>query len=289
MRRRLRARFGALATVGVVLSALVSGSIAPAANAALHSALTADVSKSAMRRAVVPSLCGHPAGRLTDGKLPGIPVGMGGVWLDSVAIGRVGGRRLAVASISCNQGGIGWPGNLVMYSSPDKVVGSFPLSGFTRGGRQTVSRVWISKGKIKARIQAIAAADDNDLWGTRSALASFAWNKSQHRVVLSRLKVYDERKAAARLVAAVRKGDARTARRYATSGVVAQLMSSPWRTKYQLGKCIGVDSPEWFPGPGDQGIRQCHVGYKVGALALRMGQRSWNTYQAVGIYGIAGA
>lgn len=286
------ARFGrgALASAVIIVGALIAGGPEPTATAA-STAAAAGLSKASMLQAVVPSLCGHPAGRLVDGSLPDIPAGMGGLWLDTVKIGRVGGRRLAVASINCNQGGIGWPGNLVMYSSPDRIVGTFPLSDFTRGGRQSVSKVWISKGKVRARIHAIAAPDDNDLWGTRSALATFGWSQRQRNVVLSKLTVYTEQSAATRLVAALRAGDVRTAGKYATSAVVSDLMSHPHRGKFKLGNCVGADSPEWsrFAAVSGLGDRQCMVHYQVGTIALVMGNRTWNTWEATAAPGIAGA
>lgn len=286
---RPRGRLARQVSASVLAAALAAGVLTPAAGAA-PAAAKAGLSKASMRQAVVPSLCGHPAGRLVDGSLPGIAANMGGVWLDTVTIGRVGGRRLAVASISCNQGGIGWPGNIVVYSSPDQIVGSFPLSEFTSGGRQGVSRVRITKGKITVRIRAIAAPDDNDLWGTRSGLATFSWSKRQRKVVLSKLTVYTEKRAAARLLAAVQNGDARTARKYATPTVVSELMTHPHRPRFELGNCVGVDSPEWSDWAAHRlGVRQCLVHYDVGVLALVMDHRTWNTWQATAAPGIAGA
>ena len=286
--RRLGLGAVTLALSGLLLSTM-GGNGSVAAPAAVPQKLAAIVSKSAMQEAVVPSLCGHPAGRLIGGSLPGVAQGMGGVWLDRVVVGRVGNRNLVAASISCNQGGIGWPGNLVVYSSPDKIVGTFPLSDFTSGGRQQVSKLRISKGKIRLRILAIAAPDDNDLWGSRSALAKFSWSKRRHAVVRSSLKVYDERRAATRLVAALRRGDVRTARKYATAEVVGHFMDSPHRRGLKLGKCVGVDSKEWFRVWSSAPSRQCLVTYDVGAATVLMEHKTWKTFKAVDVRGVAGA
>jgi hypothetical protein len=60
----------------------------------------------ALRRAPVPSLCGHPAGALVDGHLPGTPPGEAGVELRETAFGDLNGdgRAEGVAVLSCTQG-----------------------------------------------------------------------------------------------------------------------------------------------------------------------------------------
>jgi hypothetical protein len=59
-----------------------------------------------MRHAPVPALCGHPAGTLVDGHLPGTPPGEAGVALRETAFGDLNGDGLAeaVAVLSCTQG-----------------------------------------------------------------------------------------------------------------------------------------------------------------------------------------
>jgi hypothetical protein len=60
----------------------------------------------ALRRAPVPSLCGHPAGTLVDGHLPGTPPGEAGVQLGDTAFGDLDGDGQAegVAVIGCALG-----------------------------------------------------------------------------------------------------------------------------------------------------------------------------------------
>lgn len=60
----------------------------------------------ALRRAPVPSLCGHPAGRLVDGHLPGTPRGEGGVELSDTSFGDLDGDGVVegAALVSCSQG-----------------------------------------------------------------------------------------------------------------------------------------------------------------------------------------
>ena len=81
--------------------------------------------KSKLLQAPVPTACEHPARRLVNGELPGVPEGQGGVGLDrrNVVLGRLmpGGGRGAAAGLLCNRGGVSWPLPRVRISSTQSV------------------------------------------------------------------------------------------------------------------------------------------------------------------------
>jgi hypothetical protein len=102
----------------------------------------------ALRGAEVPSLCGHPAGRLVDGRLPGIPVTRGFVSLDLT--GDLRGRdRLPVTAdfdddgvpealvvADCSQGGVGWPNSLLLYGPGPRFLDEFNVDQIVDRGLQ---------------------------------------------------------------------------------------------------------------------------------------------------------
>lgn len=81
-----------------------AGSPIPSVQAAPAPVPTLDAA--ALRRAPVPALCGHRAGRLVDGHLPGTPRAEGGVELSDTSIGDLNGDGVVegVALISCSRG-----------------------------------------------------------------------------------------------------------------------------------------------------------------------------------------
>ena len=120
-------RVGAFILVLCALIVLVAGcggsdpvalqSVAP--SRPNHSAPVTTLTVSALRSAPVPALCGHHAGSLVDGELPGIPDGQGFLQLrsDLVAFGDVTGDGVpeATAVFECSAGGVGLAHQVVMY------------------------------------------------------------------------------------------------------------------------------------------------------------------------------
>lgn len=74
---------------------------------ALQEQTSAGVTVADLRNAPVPSLCEHPAGRLVDGSLPGLPPGSGEVTLVDTLLGDLDGdgRNEGVATMQCTYGG----------------------------------------------------------------------------------------------------------------------------------------------------------------------------------------
>ncbi len=110
--------------------------------------------------AEVPSLCGHPAGRLVDGSLPGLPPDMGHVALLSprspdkteaiIATGDLTGdaRPDTAAVFSCNQGGVSWPHWVVLHDERLRVLGAVDLGALTTSGRGVVTRLAIDDQRV---------------------------------------------------------------------------------------------------------------------------------------------
>lgn len=87
--------------------------------------------------APVPSACEHPAGRLVNGELPGIPANRGLVQLDGVGTVEgvvtepttMAGEAGVLAVLNCSQGGVSWPQVLVLYASGPTVLGHLDMAG----------------------------------------------------------------------------------------------------------------------------------------------------------------
>lgn len=99
--------------------------------------------------AQVPSLCEHPAGRLVNGKLPGIPEIDGFVAIDLTMRPPVDadfdgdGANETIAVADCSRGGVGWPTSLLLYGrgttyldefSLEKIADRIPEYSGNRGG-----------------------------------------------------------------------------------------------------------------------------------------------------------
>lgn len=109
----------------------------------------------------VPSLCGHEAGTLVDGVLPGLDRAEGIVELKAHAAMTDGtgrdpsslvalnpapnlGELAAVAAVTCDQGGVAWPDPLVGYDAELNVLGTVDPAEQTGGARDLVwNLAWV--------------------------------------------------------------------------------------------------------------------------------------------------
>lgn len=109
-------------------------------------------------QAPVPSLCEHPAGKLVDGSLPGIPTDRGYVDLLAKSQGASGvlafgdltgdGAIDAVAVFDCSQGGVNWPHQIVLYAPGPKILGSIDLGKVTPAEHAQVDRLTTKDGDV---------------------------------------------------------------------------------------------------------------------------------------------
>jgi hypothetical protein len=102
-----------------------------------------------LQSAPVPAgMCGHPAGRLVNGQRDF------GQWgsdqLELIARGEIHGGAIAIASISCSAGGVGWPDTLVFYSQnrrgKPRLVGKFKMSRLRSSEHVNAQQLSISDG-----------------------------------------------------------------------------------------------------------------------------------------------
>lgn len=212
-------------TVSAVLACLPgTASAAPSRSGETQAATLTSTYQ--LLNAPVPSVCGHPAGTLVQGKLPGIPTGQGVVKL------RFGTARLipvasggtgAVAAIECNQGGVPWANHVVVWDRNKKVIGHFDLKRMSTYSRAYITRFAMSKGTIYGYMTGIGAADEAACCYTRTARVALGWSSASRRYIVRSRHIYYETTYARLLVDAVNKGDRTRALRYGTATAVKQL------------------------------------------------------------------
>lgn len=255
---------------------------------------------SELDNAPVPSLCGHPAGTLVDGVLPGVPENEGGVWLGFNGDSKVvkGSIRPGIdgdlaAVLDCNRGGVAWPENIVFYDAAHNILGAVDLYDVTRGGREGVRRLWFSGGALVVEVVNIQRKEDAACCGSGSARVRLDLGADGKVSVLSRT-VYTERSAAQKLITAVNRRQRTTARRYGTSAAVSALFSARKGAHLGLVKCYGLLSDEaWWINDISPASRSCLVsvnrsGPYDSAYAVHMERVSWNKWRARAAQGVAG-
>ena len=233
------------------------------------------VTWSELLSAPVPRLCGHPAGRLVHGSLPGIPRGRGEVtilpWASAkptrrnVVFGDLNGDGVTDAAVvvTCDQGGVPWPESVQLYTSGDRRLGGAVLSSISHGDRDGVVSMKLSKGLVDVHWQTNRRSD----YGCCSTMDYAADLSVLHgRVAVTHPTPYDERPALHALLAAVKTGSAARVQRLATAAVATTLLarqqegllSSSWR-------CFGDPSVDhtWPTG-------------WLGALSGPNGTASWS-------------
>lgn len=149
------------------------------------------VSMNELLGAPVPSLCGHKPGRLTDGKLKGIPPHRGFVELAAnprdvqaarslIALGDLDGDGLgdAAAVFHCSQGGVGWPDWIVFYARGEtglRVLGAFDMATVTGEARDGVRKITYNHGSV--HVNALdGRPNDPGCCASGKATLDLSWN-----------------------------------------------------------------------------------------------------------------
>lgn len=234
-----------------------------------------------LRNARVPAVCGHPAGNLVDGTLPGIPENFGHVTLDEdrVAVGRFipGRRREAAAVVTCNAGGVSHPDNIVFYNANGRMVGFRRLGAEFGSNTAFVRNIWIDRGTVHVQVANIAQDGDALCCGTASAKLEFRWDRDARRMVMTEKKVFNERQVVRKLVRAINNDNRRRALRFAEASVVDELLS--WDVRLGVGGCTGLLEPRFF---FPRAFRECSVFPADGGFFvwfLEMEQTSWRNWR----------
>ncbi|MEU9779627.1 hypothetical protein AB0H92_01305 [Streptomyces phaeochromogenes] len=186
--------------------------------------------------APVPADCHHRAGKLVDGKLPGIPEiqgVMGLSWVetdrprsDLLAFGDLNrdGAGDAAATLFCNAGGVSWPEIIAFYEHGPTLIGSVSLStinlpGHDPGENALVHRLRYADGGVVTQWSTQQDGDPGAS-ATLDYTATLRWDG--HAVVASSLTAVTERGAVDRFLSALRKHDTAAASALAASGVGAE-------------------------------------------------------------------
>ena len=297
----------------MVALALLGGGLADVPQAQAASGFT---STTQLRSVQVPSLCGNPAGKLVNGKLPN-----GYVWLNQRASRygqiRKGGGNEAVGTFTCSQGGIGWADKLVFYGADKKIIGRFDTAvlGQEGPGRQTVQSVSISKsGLVTVRVIAVPLKDDNRYYGSAGATVTFAWDAKKKGMVRKSTTTYaNVRGTAIKLLSLVKAGKTKQAKAYANAATIKEL-SRVWKKiakENKTAKRKGSITISTCGGPNTFGeyersfftVRGCRVGIVwpmakgdpeqfqsswLLALGHKSSDKAWRSWYATSFVGIAG-
>ncbi len=194
-------------------------------------AATAPINLNELRSAHVPSLCGHPAGKLVNGSLP-LPANTGVVTIPAVtgaqgssviAFGDLNhdGARDAAVVVECDQGGVSWPDSIQLYTHGTKRLGGISLDKISHGDRDYVHSVSIRKDVVTVTW----TTNRNTDFGCCSTLDYSAHlHLSGGKLVVTHAARHDEHPTLAAIVTAVHQRSTTAIRKHATAAVAADLI-----------------------------------------------------------------
>lgn len=201
--------------------------------------------------AEVPSLCDHPAGRLTAGSLPAT---QGGILVKKdlnqnvLAASDDPKSEAAVMStlaISCNKGGVAWPDTIAAYDKEAQLVGFVTLDAVTHGGRESVLSISINDGLIEA-VWTTQASGDPECCGTVTATSGFLLQNSV--LVSTDLELESEEKHLRPLLEGINGGSIMPKSKMQNDAVSELIKIGQNEGKLTLDKCYGkLNSSEIRP------------------------------------------
>jgi pimeloyl-ACP methyl ester carboxylesterase len=185
--------------------------------------------------APVPAACGHSAGTLRHGSLPGIPANEGVMqlaWLSDpkeasslFVAGDLTGDSVpdAAAVLDCDAGGVPWPNLIAFYGRGPKLLGSVDLGevgapGYGGGENTVFNRLRYASGGVVAEW---STQQEGDPAATASLdyTGTFRWT-SRHAVTAD-LKPMIEKPTAADFLTAMGRGDVSAARKIAEAAAIS--------------------------------------------------------------------
>lgn len=212
---------------------------------------------SAILSAPVPSLCGHPAGRLVRGKLPGL--GYGEVTIQdiesrawaktSLVIGRIDkdSRPDAAVAMRCNLGGVGWPGWVLFYGPGPRLMGGFDLSRLLGEGRQHVTGMKMSGRDVVVDVGCTYDRDEGG--GLCTVSHTLRFRHDGRRIRASVIARNAPRDAAGRAWQALKKNDRAAIDRLFTRRARADLVGYSEHVRFLRGtRKLGINRCTWPEG-----------------------------------------
>ncbi len=256
----------------------------------------------------VPSACGHPAGTLVGGRLPGIAPGAGQVALASTlfpdrfdnftSFGDLTGDGVAdtVAVLKCeNVNGIG-ADVVVAYDSGARLLGSINLADVTQRPINEIYTVQVSGGRAIMRWR--TTEDPATTETVVDAEASFSFDPTSG-LRAGRLSSFNVTAPVAKLLEKIRAGRSGSAvKKLAPPEIIAAMISANRAAPFGEAKCYGPstapnsgwpdqaldDYDDWPPQDGlAHGDRFCLIALPDGSYALlgmqHTGFTSWRAVE----------
>ncbi|WP_052270290.1 lipase/acyltransferase domain-containing protein [Streptomyces sp. MUSC 125] len=197
------------------------------------------VTASSLLSAPVPAACGHPAGKLSSGKLPGVPKGrgvMGLAWVttgqpraDLLTFGDLDGDGTgdAAAALYCDAGGVPWPEIIAFYGPGSTLIGHISLSDINLPGHEAGENALVHRLRYTAKGVVVQWSTQQDgapgASATLDYTATLRWNG--HAITASGLTATTERSTVDRFLRALRDHDTITASSLAADGVAEEAVS----------------------------------------------------------------
>lgn len=174
-------------------------------------------------------------------------------------------RQYAALVVECNQGGVGWPPNVVFYTSGLEVVGHINVADVAGDGRQSVVAMEPLPNGVRLTLPNTYQDGDGGCCGTETVVAEFFWDG--YRVRGEVVERINERETAERAFTAALVGDrAAIDVLFTTEGRTEALefrdavfLPDPedWSEDFSCG-AAGED--ELFEGPDRKYERVCYFG-----------------------------
>ncbi|PKQ30643.1 MAG: hypothetical protein CVT62_11850 [Actinobacteria bacterium HGW-Actinobacteria-2] len=252
-----------------------------------------------MRSAPVPSVCGQPAGNLSDGTLGTPGAGKGGVSIatygkDSapafLAWQGPDGAPYAALVVDCNQGGVAWPPHVIFYSAGPTVLGEIDVAKVLGNGRQVVDDMAPIANGVQLSLANTYGSHEDGCCGTVDAVADFTWNGSKVSGTVAK-KITEAPTAKEAFFAALTGDKAAIDKLYNADGKTEALefkdsvvLQDPkkWDSKFS---CDAASEDQLFVGDGRKYDRVCYFGAKgvyVSAF-VAMKHTGFGTWQAAGV------
>lgn len=176
------------------------------------------LSKGDLRNAPVPSVCGHPAGTLVDGKLPDVPEIEGGTWLDTdpSLIADIDGDGIeeGFAFIGCSYGGVGTPDTLGVWGPGPRLLDFQSLYDLAHHGSNLGDYESDRSGGVRlaadgaGRLKTVWLANrDGDFACCPTYPMDVSFKFAKGKLIFDRFVANDERSTVKAIIEALNAGD----------------------------------------------------------------------------------